>query len=124
MHTGFKLMIAVILLVGVSSCYYDNEEDLYRYVKTDCDTLNVTYAGTISPIMQTYCNGCHSASAPSAGIITSTHAGLQAIALNGSLYGSMSHASAYSPMPKNSPKLTDCPLAKVRIWVAAGAPNN
>lgn len=124
MHIGFKILMALFLFAGITSCYYDNEEDLYQYIKTDCDTANVTYSLSIAPIMQTYCNGCHSASAPSAGIITSTHAGLQVIAQSGSLYGSMTHASQYSPMPKDSPKVSDCMLSKLRIWIAAGAQNN
>ena len=115
---------SLLILLGFSSCYYDNEEELYKFVQTGCDTSNVTYTGSIAPIMQTYCNSCHSGASPSAGINTSSYAGLQAIALNGSLYGSMSHTGSYSPMPKNSPKLSDCNLAKIRIWVNQGSLNN
>lgn len=89
-----------------------------------CDTFNVTYNLSVKPIIQNNCQGCHSGSAPSGGINLSTHAGLQAVALNGKLYGAVNHASGYSPMPKNGNKLQQCDIRKIKLWVDAGAPNN
>lgn len=117
------LMILGLVVLAVS-CKYDNEEDLYGDKKTDCDTAQVLYSAHIAPLMQTYCNSCHNAGNPSGGINTSTHAALQPVALNGSLYGSVAHQSPYSPMPQGMPKLSDCNLAKIRKWVDQGAPNN
>jgi hypothetical protein len=36
----------------------------------------------------------------------------------------INHSAGYSPMPKGGNKLPACQIAKVRRWVAAGAPNN
>jgi hypothetical protein len=54
----------------------------------------------------------------------SSYAQLQAKAANGQLLGTLNHDPGYSPMPKGGAKLSDCDLAKLRQWVAAGTPNN
>jgi hypothetical protein len=48
----------------------------------------------------------------------------RAIAVNGKLYGSVSHASGYSPMPKGGNKLNTCQLSQIKKWIDAGSPNN
>ena len=90
----------------------------------DCDTLNVTYAGKIKPIIDLKCKGCHSGSNPPLGIDLTAYSGLQGIALTGSLMGSITHQTGYSAMPKNSPSLPQCEIDAIRIWVNSGAPNN
>lgn len=91
-----------------------------------CDTATVTFNATIKPIFTTYCTGgCHSGAAPSFSLsLDSYNTGLQTVALDGSLYGSLNHESGYSKMPKGGSKLSACELAKVKKWVDAGAPNN
>ena len=89
-----------------------------------CDTTNITYSGFVAPLLTTYCVGCHSGGAPSAGITLNTHAGVQSVALNGRLYGAISHASGFQPMPRGSAKLPQCTIDKVKSWINDGAPNN
>lgn len=51
------------LTFALSSCYYDNEEELYSNLNNDttitCDTLSVTYAVQIKPIFDSKCISCH-----------------------------------------------------------------
>ncbi len=89
-----------------------------------CDTSVVKFSTSVSPIIDNKCKGCHSGSAPSGSIDLSTYSGVSTIALNGKLEGVVNHISGYSAMPKNGAKLSTCELAKIRIWVDAGAPNN
>ncbi|MEX1188780.1 MAG: c-type cytochrome domain-containing protein [Bacteroidia bacterium] len=89
-----------------------------------CDSTAFAYANDIVPIVSTHCNGCHSGNFPSAGINTSNHAGLTAIALNGSLVASINHISPYSAMPQNALMLDICKRTKIKKWVLSGAPNN
>lgn len=110
-------------MTGLSSCYYDNEEDLYPQ-PVDCDTLNVTYSQTIAPIMSTNCNACHGGSAPNANVKTDTYNDLKIIADDDRLWGVVNHESGYSPMPKDRPKLNDCDLKKIRVWLDNGALND
>lgn len=89
-----------------------------------CDSTNVTYTNTISPIIVSQCKGCHSGSTPSAGIDLSTYDGVKTIALNGTLYGSVSHATGYKAMPQGGSKLSDCQITAIDKWVKMGAPQN
>ncbi len=89
-----------------------------------CDTSNVTYNAVVKPIMQNKCQGCHQGTSPGGGVNLSTYLGVQGSAIDGSLLGSVEHAPGWSAMPKNTSKLPDCDIAKIRIWVNAGSPNN
>lgn len=89
-----------------------------------CDTTSVTFSGSVQPILQTYCTVCHGGSAPEAGVNLSTYAGTKAMATGGTLVGVIEHTSGYSPMPKNSNKLSACNIAKIKKWVDLGAKND
>ena len=89
-----------------------------------CDSLQFKYAANISPLMNTYCLGCHGGTAPSGGINLSTYNGVRNVAISGRLVGAVSHAPGYSPMPKNAGKLSTCQIAQIRKWVTSGAPND
>jgi len=43
---------------------------------------------------------------------------------NGKLLGAVTHASGYSPMPKNQAQLSDCNIQKITNWINKGALNN
>jgi uncharacterized membrane protein len=87
-----------------------------------CDTSNVRYAATIQPILQTYCNGCHSSNA-SGGINLTTYAGVKTNIDNGKIWAAINHTGP-KPMPLGGNKLSDCNIAKIGIWIRNGAPNN
>ena len=89
-----------------------------------CDASVFTYSGTIKPMLDTKCVGCHSASSPGGNINLSSYAAIRPIALNGKLYGSIAHQTGFSPMPKNGTKLSDCEITQVQRWIAAGSLNN
>lgn len=89
-----------------------------------CDVSNVTYSGTIAPILQNFCVGCHSGSAPSGGILLNQYNGVAAVALSGQLVGSITSASGYAKMPPAGGSLSSCNIEKITKWVNDGAPNN
>lgn len=124
-----KALYLLALLVPVSGCYYDSVEELYPPSSQGnaCDTAAYTYALTIEPIITDNCNKCHSiksASSLGGNIITEGHANLSVIAKNGKLYGSISHNSQYSAMPKSAAKLTTCEISYIKRWIADGELNN
>jgi hypothetical protein len=114
-----SLLPALALL---NSCYYDKGEILYP--ETACDTSRVTFSSSVVPILSSNCNSCHGGANPSAAIRLDTYAGVKLQVDNGRLWGAVSHAPAYAPMPKNANQLSSCNLAKIRLWIAGGAPNN
>ena len=111
-----------LLVLSVSSCYNDKSEILYP--QTACDTASVTYSMSVVPILSSNCLSCHGGSTPSAAIRLDTYVGVKQQVDNGRLWGAVSQAVSYSPMPKNATKLNTCNLEKIRLWIASGAPNN
>lgn len=115
-------VIILISIAFLSGCYYD-DPDILDPNRTICDTTIVTYSGSVNPILTAYCTGCHSGANAANGIKLDTRASVLLVG-NTRLLGTINHAAGYSPMPKNATKLSDCSLAKIRIWLANGAPDN
>jgi len=86
-----------------------------------CDTSNVSFSGQIWPMMETYCTGCHSVSAPGGGIVIASYEDMVALAENGSLMGSIRYEEAYAPMPTNQ-MLTECNIKLLQLWIDEGFP--
>jgi hypothetical protein len=120
------IIVGIILILCVNSCYYDNMESLYPPpLNNKCDTINVTYSGTIKPFLSTYCLGCHSnANAPFAknirldnyaDVVTNADQSLRAITWSPGVIA----------MPQGaSTKLDNCTVAQFQIWIKNGKPNN
>ncbi|MBK8609170.1 MAG: hypothetical protein IPL84_04300 [Chitinophagaceae bacterium] len=116
------LIFSTVTILSAGSCSTNKAELLYP--PQLCDTITVTYTNTISPIISASCIGCHSGTTPAHGIDFSTYAVVKQHVDNGELWGAVSHAAGYPQMPKNSNKLSDCVLNKIKTWILAGAPNN
>jgi hypothetical protein len=121
------LSITVLLAIGafiltIGSCSYDKAELLYP--PNTCDTATVTYSVSIVPILSANCITCHGGSIPAGGIDLSIYSNVKQQVDNGKLWGAVSQAPGYKPMPRNSDKLNDCNLNKIKLWILAGAPNN
>lgn len=117
-------LASTVLLLG--ACTSQNGEDLLAgggLPAPTCDISHVTYAGTVAPLLQ-QCSGCHGGSLPAAGFAVGSYPQVRAKAANGQLLGTLNHDPGYPPMPQGGAKLSDCDLAKLRQWVAAGAPAN
>lgn len=89
-----------------------------------CDSSFVRYSTTIKPILDVFCNGCHTGSRPGGGIDYNTFAGVKATVNNGKLMGSIKRESGYSFMPKNGNKLSPCKIGQIQKWIDEGALNN
>jgi uncharacterized membrane protein len=123
-----KIIFTLMVVIGFTACYYDNKDQMYpQIVAASCDTTTVNYSTTITAIMNTHCNNCHStslAASSGGGIALDTYTGVKAYASNGKLYGSMAHNGTASPMPKNMAKVDNCTLNKIAVWINRGALNN
>lgn len=118
----FILCIGMFALsISFTSCYYDNEEDLYPG-GTACDTANVTYSANVVPLFAAQCNACHSGGAPAANIATDNYTSVKANISR--IKGAINHTSGFSPMPQGGNKFTDCELKKIDAWINKGMPNN
>lgn len=88
-----------------------------------CDTINpITFTGTIWPIMQTSCTGCHSGASPSGGITLANYSNVATSAANGSLMNSLKGAGV-TKMPLGG-SFSTCRIRQFEIWVKNGYVNN
>jgi hypothetical protein len=120
-------IFSLLFMIFLTTCYYDNEENLNPRLSGSCDTTNVTYTLTVKPLLQSYCLSCHSTSASSGsggGIRMEAYSDLKALVTSGKFYGSITHASGYSPMPKGGSLLDDCTVLQLKKWIDNGALNN
>lgn len=120
-------LLSIAFVLTFQSCYKDSQEELYGLgAGANCDTSNVTFSGTVSPILGTSCatSGCHDATTQASGVNLSNHTGAKTIADNGKLIAVINHANGVTPMPQGAPKFDECTILKIQLWVNDGAPNN
>jgi hypothetical protein len=103
-------------LLGLTGCYYDIEEDLYP--ATFCATDNVTWTGTIEPLITSRCAtvGCHVPGDQTPDL--STYAGVAA-----NTTAIRQTAVVDKSMPFGS-SLSSCQIQQLAIWLDMGAPQN
>ena len=117
-------LVACICMMLFASCYYDKEEQLYPDKLTSCDTAGtISYVTRVQPILSNQCYSCHNSSMASGGIVMGDYQKDRTLGDNGKLYGSISHAAGYSPMPQGAAKLSSCNLALIKKWIDTGSPN-
>ena len=125
-HSRQLLLGAAVVVLGAAyGCTYSQGEAIPA---PGCDVPRetITYAGVISPIFDRHCRECH------ATVIAGTLGGgtdlgsYQSIRNYGdnALIGTIEHTAGYLAMPKNRPKVSDCDIARIKAWMAAGKPNN
>lgn len=92
--------------------------------ETQCDSVNVSFASHVFPIIQNQCMGCHSGANPSGGILLTNYQQIASVATtNNKLLGTIKHLPGYSAMPPSG-KLDVCSIAKIAKWISDGTPNN
>ena len=130
---AFKISFIIFsfsVCIGLTGCYYDTEEELYPDSGSiTCDTVSVSYANDIVPIVSAKCStpGCHAGVNAAAGIPLETHAGVKGfLDTDKALFiSSIIWDGNASNMPKgSSTKMSDCNINTIRAWINAGYPNN
>lgn len=123
---GFKngLLLAgcICILFALNSCVSNVEEELYPL--ESCDTVQVTYSGTIAPIIELNCFACHEGDQSLSGIPLNGYDPLKAMVDAGKLIGALRHLDGFSPMPQNASALPECELLKIEKWIDDGTPDN
>lgn len=118
-----KRLAHFILVLSLVGCYYDKESLLYP--EKSCEAVTTpAYAADIAPIFSQRCNNCHGGNTPSANIRLDVYTEVMISVNNGSLLGSIKHASGFSAMPKNTNKMSACEIQKIEDWITQGAANN
>lgn len=109
----------IIVLTFATGCAYTKKD----IVQPPCVLpTNVSYTSDIIPVLQANCYSCHSAASNISGILLDSYNSLRYYAENGYLYGVISHASGYRPMPDDGGKISDCNIALIKKWIDTGTP--
>ncbi|GAB4293341.1 MAG: hypothetical protein Kow0068_18460 [Marinilabiliales bacterium] len=123
----YKYVTIAFLLFMLSSCYYDNEEELYPENNVmQCDTSGVSYVNDVKPIIIGHCYYCHDnehAALYGDNIFLEDFDDLIKAVEDGSFYGSISYSGDFDPMPKDY-KLDSCDLMIIDTWIKNGAKND
>ncbi|MBK8491645.1 MAG: hypothetical protein IPL49_12370 [Saprospirales bacterium] len=90
----------------------------------DCTTDNVTFAGSIAPLLKTHCEGCHGNVNPGGSIQLLNYNQIITQVDNGKLLGAVDHQAGFKPMPPNVSKMPACYIEQIQLWINDGAPNN
>ena len=130
MNSGFfKVSFFLVFLMSIAlwntSCYYDNEEELYE--SNVCISENMSFKNDIVPIINRNCILCHSnatSNSLGAGINLDGYDNVKIYVDNSGLIGSINHTSGFSPMPKGGGKIPNCDIEKIQNWINDGSPNN
>jgi cytochrome c5 len=81
-----------------------------------CDTTgNITYAGKIQPVIQTYCLSCHSGTTPSGNLKLTTYTEVFNATKTGKLLSSIKRLQGVSAMPPSG-ALSTCDIRKFELW--------
>ncbi|MCX6325652.1 MAG: hypothetical protein NT144_03210 [Bacteroidia bacterium] len=121
-HNIVPIVTFVTILFFFASCYYDNEEALYPMLNSSCDTTNVTFSGTIVPILTNSCYSCHSDANAAFGANVHLQTITDVQTNSAKLIVSIQQTGT-KPMPPGG-KLNTCSITQFDIWIKTGMPNN
>jgi hypothetical protein len=92
----------------------------------DCDSVNVTYAQTIKPIIEANCfSGCHNGQNPLSGVLLETYEQVKAKTDTGTLMVRITQnpSSSFAPMPPApAERLSTCQIGQFQRWIDLNYP--
>ena len=115
-------LLLLLVLIGINSCTYYNEEELYP--DEVCDTSNLSYANDILPVFEKECYSCHFGNTTYGNLDLSNFTHIQRVVDNGNLLRNIKQEPGGIPMPQDGAKLPDCTILKIEQWINIGIPNN
>jgi hypothetical protein len=88
-----------------------------------CDTINpVTFSAVVLPVINKYCTGCHSGTAPQGGVTLTSYSNISAAAASGILVKVLRGNGAPEMPPSGA--FSECRIRQIELWVADGYKNN
>jgi hypothetical protein len=120
----------LMIIVFLSTCYYDSEEYLFPTINNQCDTTGTILFSSVDSVLQNNCVSCHNLSTASGGVNLDGYTNVYPYATtlrNNTpvLVGVIRRMSGFSPMPQlPAPSLDECSIRKIEIWIEQGALQN
>ncbi len=89
-----------------------------------CDTIAASFTIDVLPIINAYCNVCHSGTSPSGSISLKNYTEIRSFALNGKLSCVINWNPGCVKMPNGGAKLDACKISLIDAWIKQGSQNN
>lgn len=118
----FGITVAALVFALLQSCTYDKQ--ILVPLASCPDTVNVSFAAKVRPLLQARCSSCHGNGASEGNISLDSYDQVKQVAISGRLLGSISHSQGFAPMPQGADKLDDCNITAVSTWIREGTQNN
>lgn len=100
-------------------------QNLFCNSDTICEIPDMpSFETDIFPIIDTYCEGCHSGSNPWGGIFLRNYSDVKQRVDSGQLMAVIRHEPGFPMMPNNMDKLDSCLIETIQTWVDNGGPDN
>ena len=120
------IFVLIFIVIGLSQCYYHNEETLYSDSTNSCDTTNITFRAKVVPILVEHCYKCHSNAVAidnGAGVRLEDYKDVRFHLDH--VYKAITHQAGFPFMPKDmTAKIDTCQINTIRIWMLAGGLDN
>lgn len=109
-----------LLCFGLSSCYYDNTEELYPNAEANCNTSDIGFSSSISEIIYQSCatTNCHVAG--TGRVLLTNYSEIKSTIDNGLF---VQRTIQVGDMPPQGP-LSQCNINKLTAWINNGALND
>ena len=124
------LFSTLLIMILLSTCYYDSQEYLFPKINNQCDTTGTIFFSSVDSVLQNNCISCHNVSSASGGVNLDGYANVYAYATtlrNNTpiLQGVIRRMSGFFPMPEPpSSALDECSIRKIEMWIEQGAQQN
>ena len=121
---GGRLALAALALVA--GCGYAQGPAPAPTAAACGDPAAATYAAAIAPIFDANCRQCHGSAVYQAlggGHDFGTYQAIKSQSAS-QLLGCVRHDPGFDAMPQGGAKLSDCDIARLEAWVAAGQLDN
>jgi uncharacterized membrane protein len=116
-----SICLVILLTGGLTGCYYDKEERLYRKPgAVDCATISAKYSTDVAPLVKNKCAtaGCHDAATAAGGSVLEVYS-----QVSGAAARINQRCVIEQTMPPGG-ALTPGEIAILSCWINSGAPNN
>jgi len=118
MHTKKILLVFSVISIFIFSYSCKHEpDDNVTPLPENCDLTGVTYPGTVVPILESNCIGCHNSQINNGGINLTDYNTISNLAGSGKLAGVINQTAGYTAMPPNY-KLDSCDILKIEKWIS------
>ena len=129
MKIAIILFSSLLILILVSTCYYDSQEYLFPQINTGCDSTGTIPYARVDSVIKANCLNCHDGPSSGSGIDLTDYTIVHSYAttiIKGTpvLQGDIRRmVPDFNPMPKDA-ALDICGIRIIELWIEQGAQQN